>query len=313
MTNATDNLFGEQAFNNQKVKFGAPHAVDHGQNNQYAPEGRLYIIGHGAETPQSHQSWMQGDSVYMARTVDVPSPDRINDPSFWEFYAGGNGAGATWSPVLANAKPLFVWMNRTGVVNMGYHPTLSKWIMVVSTPSPAVAPSCVSTFDTYFLESDSITGPWSIITYMPVYGPEAYFVHIPSMFMGMSVYEATAANAATREAVPSEVPAAPLAAAAASPANEATPLEAAARAWAARELNRTALTRPLSVGEQEDEDDAASSYYSFYLSFSANFASGGAAPNPPGSGYHWSLQASRFGLSADFAKRLAERKKGKQQ
>jgi hypothetical protein len=48
-------------------------------------------------------------------------------------------------------------------------------------------------------------------------------------------------------------------------------------------------------------EDGAASYYNFFLSFSADFASG--SPNPPGSGYHWSLQQSRFGLSAAFRER----------
>ena len=61
MTSYSDNQFGETAYNNSKVKFGAPHAVDFGKENQYSIDNRLYIIGHGAETPESHQSWMQGD------------------------------------------------------------------------------------------------------------------------------------------------------------------------------------------------------------------------------------------------------------
>jgi hypothetical protein len=59
MTGPTDNLFGETCLNNTKVKFGAPHAVDFGQNNHFSPDGRLYIVGHGAESPESHQAWMQ--------------------------------------------------------------------------------------------------------------------------------------------------------------------------------------------------------------------------------------------------------------
>jgi len=35
----------------------------------------------------------------------------------------------------------------------------------------------------YFLESDSITGPWTIANYMSEFGPEAYFVNHPSKFL----------------------------------------------------------------------------------------------------------------------------------
>lgn len=172
MSSPTDNIFGETCLNNTKVKFGAPHAVDFGQNNGHSPDGRLYIVGHGAESPQSHQAWMQGDSVYLARTTGRPAPETINDIASWEFYAGGHGAGAVWSSALAEAKPLIVWMTNTGVTTMSFHPTLQKYIMVVSTPS--ISPSCVGNFDTYFLESDDVTGPWSYISYMAAFGPEAY-------------------------------------------------------------------------------------------------------------------------------------------
>ena len=130
----------------------------------------------------------------MARTVAAPSPETINDAASWEFYSGGNGAAATWSGQLSDAKPLVVWMNNTGVVTMSWHPTLSKYILVISTPS--VSPSCVGNFDTYFLESDSMTGPWAYVSYMAAFGPEAYFVHFPGRFMDLATYAATPANRA---------------------------------------------------------------------------------------------------------------------
>jgi hypothetical protein len=182
MTSYTDNLFGETAFNNSRVKFGAPHAVDFGQNAQHAPDGRLYIVGHGGESPLTHQSWMQGVSVYLARTVGAPDPATVNTPEAWEFYAGGAGAAATWDPAIAHAKPIALWMTRGGVTTMSYHPALAKFIMVISTPT--VSPSMVGPFDSYFLESDFVTGPWAYVAYIPQFGPEAYFVHIPTKFMG---------------------------------------------------------------------------------------------------------------------------------
>jgi len=293
MSGPTDNLFGETCLNNTKVKFGAPHAVDHGQDNQYSPDGRLYIVGHGAETPESHQAWMQGDSVYMARTTGLPDPQTINDRSTWEFYAGGSPA--TWSSSLADAKPLIVWMNNTGVVTLSWHPTLSKYILVVSTPSKD--DSCVGDFDTYFLESDAITGPWSYISYMASFGPEAYFVHWPSKFMDLAAYASTPHNGAGA-AVRAERHA-PLAAAPA-PAG-AAPSEQAAAALAARVANLTVHLAPLAAGEAP----AAAGFYNAFLSYSADFASG--TPNPPGSGYHWSLQSSRFALSSAMMAKIAAR------
>jgi hypothetical protein len=37
--------------------------------------------------------------------------------------------------------------------------------------------------DTMVLVSDEITGPWGLVTYMKDFGPEAYFVNIPSKFI----------------------------------------------------------------------------------------------------------------------------------
>jgi hypothetical protein len=245
MTSYSDNLFGETAFNNSKVKFGAPHAIDFGQNSENAPGGHLYIVGHGAETPESHQSWMQGDSVYMARTVGgAPNPATVNTAAAWEFYAGGHGAQAVWDPSIANAKPIALWPTRGGVTTMSYHPVLKKYILVVSTPT--VSPSCVGTFDTYFLESDDITGPWAYVAYIPQFGPEAYFVHIPTKFMG-------------GEVVPH------------------TPGVNSARASAETRVVGAGLAAPVvqALREQDAaEQEGTASFYEFFLSYSADFASG---------------------------------------
>ncbi len=89
---------------------------------------------------------------------------------------------------------------------------------------------------------------------------------------------------------------------AASPSN-------AARASAATEvLARTNASAPVLRGlraEDVAEQAAAGAWYNFYLSYSADFASG--KPNPPGSGYHWSLLHSRFGVSPAFEQRLKQR------
>ena len=199
MANFTDNIFGETCANNTKVRMGAPHAVDFGRNNALSPDGRLYMIATGAETPESHESWMQGDSVYLARTVGAPDAATVNSAGAWEFWAGG-----AWTASLAAAKPLLVWPGRTGVVTLSWHPTLGKYVMVVSTPSKGC--STVGDFDTYFLESDTMTGPWALVSYIASYGPEAYFVHVPGKFMGAETYAATPDNAARARARNVRVP-----------------------------------------------------------------------------------------------------------
>ncbi len=60
-TGPRDNLFNETSVHNTKVKFGAPHFVDFGQNMQHSPDGKAYIVGHGAARPEAVQAWMLGD------------------------------------------------------------------------------------------------------------------------------------------------------------------------------------------------------------------------------------------------------------
>eukprot|EP00439_Symbiodinium_sp_Y106_P040086 s1056_g4.t3 len=151
MANYSDNLFGEAAPNNRsKVKFGAPHVVDLGQNLAHQPNGasdpRLYLVGHGASAPMSPTSWMQGSEVYLAR--GRPDVERINDAAAWEFYAG-NGS---WSlGDVSRAKPLLSWGNRTGVTTITYIPAVKRYIMCISTPT--FSPFTTKQFDTFVAKS----------------------------------------------------------------------------------------------------------------------------------------------------------------
>eukprot|EP01048_Picozoa_sp_COSAG05_P024379 COSAG05_NODE_5706_length_1111_cov_1.353755_2_plen_127_part_00 len=69
------------------AQFGAPHWVDFGQELEHSPDGKAYLVGHGATSPASIQAWMLGDQVYMARVT--PTVANIGDKTKWEFYAGG--------------------------------------------------------------------------------------------------------------------------------------------------------------------------------------------------------------------------------
>merc|ERR1719329_468845 len=64
---------------------------------------------------------------------------------------------------------------------MTYHAALKKYIMAVSTSSSY--PFMTKHFDTYFLESDNVVGPWARVVYLSDFGPESYFVHFPSKFL----------------------------------------------------------------------------------------------------------------------------------
>ena len=80
MANWSDNVFRESAPSNRsKVKFGAPHVVDFGRELEHSPDGKLYIVGHGASSAYSPHSWMQGSEVYLARCAPTELPKHLAD------------------------------------------------------------------------------------------------------------------------------------------------------------------------------------------------------------------------------------------
>jgi hypothetical protein len=191
-TPAKGGLFGEQGtLCEQKVKIGSPHFVDFGKNMQYSPDGKAYIIAHGAVRPDAKNTWVSGDQIYMARVT--PTPKTINDPNAWEFFAGHNDKGkAVWSKKFGDTKPLFEWNDNAGCVTMTWMEPLKKYITCVTWGWPTIGK-----FDTYLLESDNITGPFKLITYMDNFGEQAYFVNIPSKFIssdGSTFWLASSAN-----------------------------------------------------------------------------------------------------------------------
>ena len=110
-TSLSDNLFdevGDPMLNSTgpaRVKFGTPHWVDFGQELEHSPDGKAYIVAHGATSASSTEMWMLGDHVYMARVT--PTVADIDDKSKWEFYAGGHGDDAKWvAGNVSEAVPL---------------------------------------------------------------------------------------------------------------------------------------------------------------------------------------------------------------
>ena len=191
MKDVDDNLFGEPGPHplpngvwTGKVKFGAPHVVDLGRELEYSPDGFMYLVGHGADKDYQPQSWMQGSQVYLARVL--PKLEHILNRDSWQFFGGKDSAGRDkWAPTVALAQPLYTWENRTGVVTMTYIPAIQKYVMCVGTPT--YSPNMQGPFDVYFLESDAITGPFKMTAYLAQFGPEAYFVNLPSKFVSPEV------------------------------------------------------------------------------------------------------------------------------
>ena len=78
--------------------------------------------------------------------------------------------------------------------------------MVVSTCTWANGTkSTVGPFDTYFLEADAITGPFRMVSYLAQFGPESYFVNIPSSMLDDEVSHHTVVAAAAASAAAAEM------------------------------------------------------------------------------------------------------------
>ena len=142
-TSDSDNLFGEAgpdplhgkpASGPERVKFGTPHWVDFGQELEHSPDGKAYLVAHGATSPTSTEMWMLGDQVYLARVT--PTVANIGDKSKWEFYAGGHGSAAKWvAGDVSKATPLVEFTNHTGSTTMTYFAGIKKYVMSINTVS----------------------------------------------------------------------------------------------------------------------------------------------------------------------------------
>ena len=149
---------------------------------EHSPDGKAYLTGHGASVgPEgrrfAYNSWMTGDEIYLVRVT--PSIETINDVSRYEFFAGYDVSGKPlWSSEFRDIKPLAGWKDNMGCVTMTYNAPLKKYLMCVTDGG-----NTVDYFNTYILESDYVTGPWKLVTYLKHFGQQAYFVNIPSKFI----------------------------------------------------------------------------------------------------------------------------------
>jgi len=175
-------LFGETGINGYPVKIGAPHFVDFGKNMEHSPDGKAYLVAHGADTTDTkwrfwNDSWITGDQIYLLRVT--PSIENINDISKYEFYGGKDASdNPIWTSDFKAIKPLLEWNNNMGCVTITYNALLKKYLMCVTDGG-----NTVSKMNTYILESDRLDGDWKIISYLKDFGEQAYFVNIPSKFI----------------------------------------------------------------------------------------------------------------------------------
>jgi hypothetical protein len=172
-------LFGESGKGGAKVKMGSPHFVDFGRNMEHSPDGKAYLLGHGATRTNATCSWISGDQVYLARVK--PSPETINDLRAYEFFAGHDAAGQpAWTKDFARITPLLEWNDRLGCVTATWNPALRRYFLCTTDGGA----SGTGTFDTLILESEALTGPWRRVAFLERFGQQAYFVNLPSKFIG---------------------------------------------------------------------------------------------------------------------------------
>ena len=172
-----------------KVKFGAPHVADLGAELVHSPDGSAYVLGHGASAEREPHSWMQGSEVYLARTTRPPDMRVMSDGRQWEYYAGRSLAGKPrWAASVAEARPLLRWENKTGAVTLSYVKALRRYVMAVGCPSKRSGVGAMfGPMDFYLLESTELTGPYRLVSYQRAFGPQAYFVSLPTFAMGDTV------------------------------------------------------------------------------------------------------------------------------
>ena len=192
-------LFGESGLWGYPIKIGDPHFVDFGKNMEHSPDGKAYLVANGGRpedpiTRFASVSWASGNQIYLIRVT--PTPENINDGSKYEFFAGNDASGKPqWTSDFKAIKPLIEWYNKCGNVTMTYNPGLRRYLMCVNDAWPTVEKT-----RTFILESENITGPWRMVTYMRDFGEQGYFPNIPSKFIssdGRKMWLCYSANFAT--------------------------------------------------------------------------------------------------------------------
>ena len=188
-------LFGESALRGEPVKIGSPHFVDFGRNMEHSPDGKAYLVAHGAHDGAHRRfafnSWITGDEIYLLRVT--PGITNMNNASKYDFFAGHRFLGKPrWTRKLSEARPIAAWRDNMGCVTMTYDAPLKKFLMCVTDGG-----NTVGYFNSYILESDRITGPFKRLQYLRHFGEQAYFVNLPSKFIsadGRTLWLCYAAN-----------------------------------------------------------------------------------------------------------------------
>jgi hypothetical protein len=160
------------------IRLGLPKFIDFGMDMEHSPDGYAYLVGHGTRDPKGVCNWSSGDAVFLARVK--PSPQTINDPGSYEFFAGLGGQGRPqWSGDLACIHPIIEWPGHCGIVTMTWHPGLRKLLCLMAVGNPDGSWGC---FDGWVAEADHPWGPWSRVDYWR-FNNMIYCMSLPSKFI----------------------------------------------------------------------------------------------------------------------------------
>ena len=127
-----------------------------------SPDGKAYLVTTGAELRDpkprfANLSWITGDQVYLLRVT--PSPETINDPKAYEFFAGRDAQGlARWTREFAQIQPLLEWNNNMGCVTATWVAPLKRFLMFVTDGGNTCAQ-----MNTCALEANTLAGPWQLV------------------------------------------------------------------------------------------------------------------------------------------------------
>lgn len=156
-----------------------------------SPDGKAYLVGHGAATTDSWASWIKGDEVNLARVAI--SPETANDAAAYEFFAGHNPDGKPrWTSNINEMQPVLKWDGHIGHVTITKFEGLDRYIMCITDGGDTI-----SEYDSYILESPSTTGPWRVVSSLQSFGDQAYFLNFPSKFIskdGLTAWLCFSAN-----------------------------------------------------------------------------------------------------------------------
>ncbi|HEY3704769.1 MAG TPA: hypothetical protein VGL22_06875 [Terracidiphilus sp.] len=156
------------------IRFGTPHFVDFGRDLEHSPDGYAYLAGHGTYSPDGIANWSSGDAISLGRVR--PSPETMNDPAAWEFYAGGE----RWTRDFSRIRPIIEWPGGAGCVNITWLPVAKRYFAFAC---GGWADGDAGQYNLWVLESENITGPWFTVTVLwGAGGGQPYFVCMPGKF-----------------------------------------------------------------------------------------------------------------------------------